>query len=355
MTSRSLPAAIAAPEPRKVALWAARHGWHVHPLAPGMKVPVRGCRRCSQGTAQRPNPDYGPHEGKGCPCLDAGRPCHGVLAATTDPDRIEQWWSRMPTAGVGIAAGPSGLVILDVDRHGGPAPEEPAALLPGIELPDDISSGSIVDGLDTLALLAEARRAPLPGCGPETLTVRTPSGGLHYWFRAPAGTTWRPQAGALGWQLDVRAGSSYAVAPGTVTRAGAYEALGECRTVAELPVWLARDLDRTGHRLRPERPRTVLPWRRSRTLGTGYIAAAVREELRAVAEAASGTRNETLNRAAFSLGTLLASGGLDADQVTEVLLDAARHSGLPEGEAQAAIRSGLMAGQRHPRVFGGAA
>jgi hypothetical protein len=341
------------PDPFRVALWLTAQGYAVHPLAPGLKVPVRGCDRCSPGSKERPSPRYVEHDGHGCECIAAGRPCHGVLAATTNPHRIAGWWARTPAAGVGVAAGPSGLVILDVDCHGGQPPEDPAELLPGVELPNDIAPGSIVDGRDTLALLVEARRAPLPGCGPGTLTVRTPSGGVHYWFRAPAGTTWRPLAGALGWQLDLRAGSSYAVAPGTVTRSGTYTALGECRTVAELPVWLARDLDRTGHRVRPERPRVVLPWR-SRSMGGGYVAAAVEGELRTVAEAQAGTRNETLNRAAFNLGTLCAVGRLDRAQLADVLHDAAQHAGLPEREAEAAIRSGLAAGERQPRALAGA-
>ncbi|MEU2428690.1 bifunctional DNA primase/polymerase [Streptomyces sp. NPDC007861] len=344
----------ATPNPLRAALWLAAQGYAVHPLAPGLKVPVRGCDRCSPGTAERPNSAYVEHDGRACPCHAEGRPCHGVLAATTDPDRIAAWWARRPEAGVGVAAGPSGLVILDVDCHGGEVPTEAELLLPGIELPDDIAPGSILDGRDVLALLVEVRRATLPGCAPETLTVRTPSGGLHYWFRAPAGTQWRPQAGALGWQLDVRAGVSYAVAPGTVTRSGTYTALGDCRTVAELPVWLARDLDRTGHRVRPERPRVALPWH-SRGVSTGYVAAAIEAELRAVAEALPGTRNDTLNRAAFALGTLCDAGRLDRAQVADVLADAARHAGLPDREAETAIRSGLTAGTRRPRTLAGAA
>ncbi|MEU8550248.1 bifunctional DNA primase/polymerase [Streptomyces roseoverticillatus] len=342
------------PDPRRVALWAAAQSWHVIPLAPGAKVPLRGCDRCSPGTRERPNPRYTQHDGRGCECITAGRPCHGVLAATTDPRRITAWWDRVPAAGVGVAAGPSGLVILDVDCHDGQPPEDPAALLPGVDLPDGIAPNSVRDGRDVLALLCEARRARYPE-GTSTLTVRTPSGGVHLWFRAPAGTKWRPLAGALGWQLDVRAGSSYAVAPGTATRSGTYTLQGECRTVAELPVWLARDLDRTGHQVRPERQRVVLPWHTHRRMGNGYVAAAVRDELRAVAEAPSGTRNDALNRAAFSLGTLLAPAGLDRSQVADALLDAARHAGLPDGEAQAAIRSGLSAGARQPRTLGAAA
>ncbi|GAU67622.1 putative DNA primase [Streptomyces sp. NBRC 110611] len=90
-------------------------------------------------------------------------------------------------------------------------------------------------------------------------------------------------------------------------------------------------------------------------MDNGYVAAAVEAELRAVAQAPAGTRNATLNRAAFSLGTLCGAGRLDRVHVAGVLADAARHAGLGEREAEAAIRSGLAAGERHPRPLAGAA
>lgn len=37
--------------------------------------------------------------------------------ATTDPDQIMKWWHRWPTANVGIAAGRSGLVVIDKDTY----------------------------------------------------------------------------------------------------------------------------------------------------------------------------------------------------------------------------------------------
>ncbi|MFD7611336.1 hypothetical protein [Streptomyces sp. NPDC059828] len=74
-----------------------------------------------------------------------------------------------------------------------------------------------------------------------------------------------------------------------------------------------------------------------------------------MAEAQPGTRNATLNRAAFKLGTLCAAGRVDRGQLVDVLLDTARHGGLPEREAEAAIRSGLTAGERRPRTYTGRA
>jgi putative DNA primase/helicase len=83
---------------------------------------------------------------------------------------------------------------------------------------------------------------------------------------------------------------------------------------------------------------------------TAYAKAAVRDEARQVAMAPQGTRNDTLNRAAFSLGQLVAGGLLDPSQVERPLLLGARLAGLGPEEAAATVRSGLNAGQQRPRV-----
>jgi hypothetical protein len=38
-------------------------------------------------------------------------------AATTDPDRIREWWSQFSKAVPGIELGRAGLVVIDADRH----------------------------------------------------------------------------------------------------------------------------------------------------------------------------------------------------------------------------------------------
>jgi len=107
--------------------------------------------------------------------------------ATTDGAAIRQWWSRHPDANVGIATGPSGLVVVDVDVKDG-------AL--GVESWRDI--------------LQEHGQA----LG-ETLTAETPTGGLHVIYRAN-GLAVRSSAGTLGPGLDVRADGGYILAPPSV-------------------------------------------------------------------------------------------------------------------------------------------
>jgi hypothetical protein len=68
-----------------------------------------------------------------------------------------------------------------------------------------------------------------------------------------------------------------------------------------------------------------------------------------VAGAAEGTRNDTLNRAAFSLGQLVAAGMLPAAAVSTALADVASSAGLPPDETRRTIRSGMTAGLRNPR------
>jgi putative DNA primase/helicase len=61
---------------------------------------------------------------KGNACERAGKhpiTQHGVNDATTDRNRIRNWWAESPDANIGIAAGSeSGIIVLDIDpRNGG--------------------------------------------------------------------------------------------------------------------------------------------------------------------------------------------------------------------------------------------
>ncbi|HEX8104406.1 MAG TPA: bifunctional DNA primase/polymerase [Solirubrobacteraceae bacterium] len=141
---------------------------------------------------------------RGAQCPAAGK--HpltraGVHDATTAEPVIRGWWATWPHARAGMATGAaSGLVVLDVDpRHGGD------------------------DALHDL----EQHHGALP----TTLTVCTPSGGQHIYFRDPAAL--RPSAGRVGSGLDVRADASYVVAAGTPGYVVDLDA-----PPASLPTWL---------------------------------------------------------------------------------------------------------------------
>jgi hypothetical protein len=249
--------------------------------------------------------------------------------ATTDPARIRRAWARAPF-GIGIACGPSGLVVVDLD---GPKPDTVR--------PPEWDRPGIRDGADVLAVLAEQHTAEVPV---ETYSVQTASGGEHLYFSAPAGSRIRNSAGRLGWLIDVRAAGGYVVAAGSVVRGRRYRAAEA--PVAALPGWIADLLEEPRLPRADFAPLLEVVGRRS-----AYVAAALRAELGNVlaARPGSGQRNDTLNRAAFALGQLVGAGLLPDGLATAALAEASAAIGLPAGEAHATIRSGLTAGARTPR------
>lgn len=80
-----------------------------------------------------------------------------------------------------------------------------------------------------------------------------------------------------------------------------------------------------------------------------YTEAALRKAIDAIAGAPEGARNNVLNKEAFSLAGLVASGELDEGRVREALLDAADVAGLKAAEAHKTIESGLRQGSKKPR------
>ncbi|MEW2290401.1 bifunctional DNA primase/polymerase [Streptomyces sp. NPDC047841] len=328
-SSRSA-AGVAHGSPRAVARWCAAQGWPVHPLTPGRKTPVGNCPACS---GRR-------HEPSACPCLPAGRPCHGFHAATRDPGLIERWWADTPAAGVGVACGPAGLVVIDIDAHQAPVPDR-GRLLPGIPIPDQVQLAGLASGFDTLALLAAYRGETSPAEDENTLRVRTPSGGLHVWYRNPdTSTRYRCSTGsarhtALAWQVDVRAEGGYIVAPGTRTPQGVYRAEGTARRPAVLPDWLQRELRRTGHVLGSERPAVpavaAVPAPGARPQRRASSAERLLDPLIAsVAECAAAPEGtgftEKLNRAAYTAGGLVGAGHLDHATIRDRLVRVASYA-----------------------------
>lgn len=80
-----------------------------------------------------------------------------------------------------------------------------------------------------------------------------------------------------------------------------------------------------------------------------YVQAAVEGEISRVAQAAVGERNNTLNRAAFSLGQLVAGGELSHAEAVARLEEQGRSIGLAEEEISRTIQSALGAAKQSPR------
>lgn len=136
----------------------------------------------------------------------------GVSNADTDPQIIREWWSLYPDANIGIATGDaSSIVVLDVD----------------------VKSG----GEASLAILEEKM-----GQLPDTWSVLTGGGGVHFYFQMPAADV-RNSVSAVAPGIDVRGNGGYVVAPPSLHMSGtAYRwspALHPTKVpLAHVPGWL---------------------------------------------------------------------------------------------------------------------
>lgn len=278
------------------ALAAAERGWHVFPLRPSDKRPaIKDWQR----------------------------------RATTDRRRILRCWSAGPF-NVGIACGPSRLVVIDLD-----------VTKPGAAIPSPWAGRGVRHGREVLDILAAEAGQSSPVV---TFTVATGSGGAHLYFTAPDGEPLRNSAGRLGWLVDTRADGGYVVAAGSVVAGRPYRVTDD-RLPASLPAWIDGALRPTAPAPSAAHDLTSI-WHRSR-----YAATALRKEIDRVQAAEPGTRNHTLNAAAYRLGQLVAVGVLPEELTTDALLRAGMAVGLPDREAAATVRSGLTAGAKHPRAL----
>ncbi|WBC12971.1 bifunctional DNA primase/polymerase [Micromonospora sp. WMMA1998] len=290
------------------ALAQAERGWHVFPLRPDDKRPAFPDHPADSCAGRDPR------------CRNAGHHLGWEARATTDPDRIRRAWSTRPY-GIGIACGPSRLVVVDLD------------------VPKDDTTGPT--GLDTLADLAARHGTSIE----TTYTVTTGRGGTHLYYRHPTGgRDLRNTAGTLGPMVDTRAHGGYVVAAGS-TIAGRPYMVDLDTDTAPLPRWLADRL--TPAPLPPQRPVVVVDLPTDRT--GAYVRAAVNREVQRVTTAGEGERNRSLYIAAVALGQLVAGGALAEDDAQSVLEQAGVTAGLGTAEAFRTIRSGMAAGSKRPR------
>ncbi|WP_405955360.1 bifunctional DNA primase/polymerase [Streptomyces phaeochromogenes] len=275
------------------ALNAAERGWRVFPLRPGGKPPaLHGERACTR-TGE---------------CANGHRKWE--QRATTDPDRIRAAWSRTPF-NVGIATGPSGLVVIDLDT------------------PEHKGSADAPDGAATFQALCERAGHTVP----DTHRTRTPSGGTHLYFTTPDSVRIGCTAGTIAESVDTRAWGGYVVAAGSITPAGAYEALTGS-VAAPVPGWLLSILKPAPRAARAPSVATAGQSRR-------YADIALANETRNVAGAQLGEREAKLFRAARALGRFVAWGDLPRSEVEQALQEAGEAGGLSASECRSTLRSAL--------------
>ena len=220
--------------------------------------------------------------------------------ACADADRVARYWPA--GANIGIACGPSRLVVVDLDCH--------------TELPEEWRLPGLRDGRDVLAQLAEWASQPWPS----TYTVRTPSGGWHLYFAAPKASRIRNSASLIGPQIDVRAAGGYVVGEGSVIGGKRYEVV-DGREAAELPDWIRRLLV-------PPVPQAARP------VSGGSASARLQGLVKAVRQSQPGDRTGPLVWAAHRLAEMIGEGEASPADA-ENLVQAAVEAGINGGESYA--------------------
>ncbi|MCM1571071.1 bifunctional DNA primase/polymerase [Latilactobacillus sakei subsp. carnosus] len=154
----------------------AKRGLQVFPLTPNSKIPLKG----TQGSKE----------------------------ATSTPEQVKTWWTNNPDCNIGVAT--RGFIVLDID----------------INHVDD------ADGYHSLEVLEDTYNKL-----PETLTVKTASGGRHLYFKLPEGVE-LPQKIAFLNGVDIKANpNNYVLLPPSRINGDAYTFENK-QPMADLPEWL---------------------------------------------------------------------------------------------------------------------
>ena len=277
-------------------------GWLVFVLS-HTKMPLANCEGCRVEHTT-------PAQMEACECLT----CHGFYAGTLNIARVEEMLRLHSYGLLAIRTGVlSRIAVIDVDApHGIPTMRQ-----------------LIADGLL-----------------PRTDVAATGGGGYQMFYRHPGpGVRTMSGAGKGGPGIDSKADGGYVVAaPSIHPRTGkAYRWISFSGDLAPLPQhWEARLRE-------PERLTRPGPVPAQTVRGGRYAVGALRRQLGELLGAREGTRNDTLNKSAFSLGQLVGAGMLDEESTAAVLEDAGQRIGLNAGEVRRSVASGLRAGARCPR------
>jgi hypothetical protein len=265
-------------------------GFHIFPVEPGEKTPHK----------IRPDKPY---------------TIKWSEVATNDMRQVVRWWTYSPEANVGIAAKPSGLLVVDCDM---PKRDYQLRDTPWGYIHDQL--GPLVDGTDVLREMCRRFDDDYDRFS-QTYRVCTASMGLHLYFRWPDGVQ-ASQASPVPGLVDIRCNGGqrggYVLGPGSATVKGSYVEENQL-PIADAPPWLV-ELCREKPRPKAEKPLFSQPGHASYS---GLV-----ESVRTAQE---GNRNNCLLWAARSM----CEDGATEEECIDLLVPAAMECGLDGGERQA--------------------
>jgi len=290
----------------EAALYYAREmGWRVFPVQPEDKTPY-ATKDVAPGVAVE--------KGKG-----------GFHLATADPATITRWFTRWPTALIGVPI--EGWCVVEADvRAGGDVALKEFCDLHDIDLDN-------------------------------TVRATSASGGPHYYFRdvpglrraigfVPGVDFLASGAGFVGVAPSRRKGGQYQWVPG--------HAPWEC-AMAEMPTALREAIEQssptgTAYAYK-SRPAGYAGAPRSRSVSdpAAYVQAAFYRTIDEVSALKAGQRREGLNRLSFALGQFVGAGHLSRTQARDGIAGAFKRAGHPlDAKAEETIDVGLDDGAAQP-------
>ena len=265
---------------------------------------------------------YASHAVPVFPCREAGERikspyvANGYHEANASPLILQQWASRYPIALYGLPCAPTGLFVLDADRHG---------------------NGDGVANVMALFVRNKFDSQSVP-------VVRTPGDGLHFLFQRPPGLG--KTKGRIADAVDVR-DNGYIIAPGNTLPDGRRYALMNGtveqlassitnKTLPMMPDWLIAAASQPYHAPPPfKAPANVKA-----------TANQLRGLVDTIVAAPAGIRNRALFWASCRLGSLVGHGTIDGEAALALLSEAGQQAGLGHREAYTTAMSGLRHGQR---------
>ena len=167
-----------------------------------------------------------------------------------------------------------------------------------------------------------------------TFTVKTASGGMHLYFRGSAG---KNSVKRLGPNIDIRTDGGMVIGPGSASFDGSMWTIETDLEPMELPRWL-RELTS----IRPSHG----DW--ASQVPSGWYRRSLDDLASEVATAPDGSRNDTLNQAAF---VAFASDLIDDDEARERLTEAGADCGLDHDEVTATLDSAYEGAQRQKTQY----
>ncbi|MGC5562828.1 phage/plasmid primase, P4 family [Streptomyces sp. FR-108] len=285
-------------------------GWKVQPLGEN-KRPVPRCQPCKD--TEKEDPRGYPEHMKTCSCIDAGLACHSFYASTNNMTVVDNWVTLYPGMNLAIATGHvSGIFVFEYDPKN--------------------------EGKTTFDELV-AEHGELPN----TYTVMSPSGGLHFYFLYPDFELGQHLGFYKG--IDVKSDGGYVAAPPTP----GYLVINPA-AVAPAPAWMLDALRAKEDEKRVATTGEVQPFDPANIPDdvSAKVQKLIQSRLAWITGAPEGIQNTRIYTVARMFMSLALANLIDEEDIRDWITDAALDGGHPGNRIGTSISSGFRTALAKP-------